>query len=47
MKGIKMMCISALMAGCTAAPDLEQQIDELYGKMSTKRDNWTQPSAAS
>lgn len=34
MKGIKMMCISALMAGCSAAPDLEQQVDELYGKMS-------------
>ena len=29
-----MMCISALMAGCSAAPDLEQQVDELYGKMS-------------
>ena len=34
MKGTKLLCITALMAGCTAAPDLEQQIDELYGKMS-------------
>ena len=29
-----MMCITAILAGCSAAPDLEQQIDELYGKMS-------------
>ena len=34
MKGTKLLCITALMAGCTAAPDLEQQVDELYGKMS-------------
>ena len=34
MKGIKLLCISALLTGCTAAPDLEQQVDELYGKMS-------------
>ena len=34
MKGIKLLCISALSTGCTTAPDLEQQIDELYGKMS-------------
>ena len=29
-----MICTAALLAGCTAAPDMEQQIDELYGKMS-------------
>ncbi len=29
-----MMCMAALFAGCSAAPDLEQQVDELYGKMS-------------
>ena len=29
-----MMCISALLAGCTTATDTEQQIDELYGRMS-------------
>ena len=29
-----MMCMTAVLAGCSAAPDLEQQIDELYGKMS-------------
>ena len=29
-----MICISAILAGCSAAPDMEQQIDELYGKMS-------------
>ena len=28
-----MMCMTALLAGCSAAPDLEQQIDELYNKM--------------
>ena len=28
------MCISALLAGCTTATDTEQQIDELYGRMS-------------
>ena len=33
MKGIMMMCIATLLVGCTAA-DMEQQIDELYGKMS-------------
>ena len=26
--------MTAVLAGCSAAPDLEQQIDELYGKMS-------------
>ena len=29
-----MMCMTALLVGCSTAPDLEQQIDELYGKMS-------------
>ena len=30
-----MMCMSALLAACsTAAPDIEQRIDELYGKMT-------------
>ena len=29
-----MMCMAALLAACSAAPDMEQQIDELYGKMS-------------
>ena len=29
-----MMCMTALLAGCSAATDIEQQIDELYGKMS-------------
>ena len=29
-----MICTAALLAGCTAAPDMEQQIAELYGKMS-------------
>ena len=28
-----MMCMAALMAGCSAAPDMEQQIDELYNRM--------------
>ena len=34
MKGLTMMCMAALLAACSAAPDMEQQIDELYGKMS-------------
>jgi beta-glucosidase len=36
MKGIKMMCMTALLAGCTAATDMsqEQQVDELYAKMT-------------
>ena len=29
-----LMCTTALMAGCDAAVDIEQQVDELYGKMS-------------
>ena len=34
MKKLTMMCMTAVLAGCSAAPDMEQQIDELYGKMS-------------
>ena len=40
-----LMCTTMIMAGCSA-PDMEQQIDELYGKMSqeeriaTSRDSW-------
>ena len=34
MNKLTMICISAILAGCSAAPDMEQQIDELYGKMS-------------
>ena len=33
MKKLVMISVTALLAGCTAAPDLEQQIDELYQKM--------------
>ena len=33
MKGLTIMCMGALLAGCSAEPDMEQQIDELYGKM--------------
>ncbi|MBR4730328.1 MAG: glycoside hydrolase family 3 C-terminal domain-containing protein [Prevotella sp.] len=33
MKKLVMISMTALLAGCTAAPDLEQQIDELYQKM--------------
>ena len=34
MKGFKLICIAVLLAGCTATTDVEQQVDELYGKMS-------------
>ena len=34
MKRLSIMCITALLTGCSAVPDVEQQIDELYGKMS-------------
>ncbi len=36
MKSFVMMCTVALLAGCTAAnnTEIEQQVDELYGKMS-------------
>jgi beta-glucosidase len=33
MKKLVMIGMTALLAGCTAAPDLEKQIDELYQKM--------------
>ena len=33
MKKLAMIGMTALLAGCTAAPDMEQQIDELYQKM--------------
>ncbi|MBO7130260.1 MAG: glycoside hydrolase family 3 C-terminal domain-containing protein [Prevotella sp.] len=33
MKKLAIISMTALLAGCTAAPDLEQQIDELYQKM--------------
>ena len=29
-------CVAALMTGCNAAPDVEQQVDELYNKMSNE-----------
>ena len=32
-KSIITMGLTALLAGCQTAPDMEQQIDELYGKM--------------
>ena len=31
-KSIISMGLTTLLAGCQAAPDMEQQIDELYGK---------------
>ncbi len=34
MKVFKLICIAVLLAGCTATTDVEQQVDELYGKMS-------------
>ena len=33
MKKLAIISMTALLVGCTAAPDLEQQIDELYQKM--------------
>ncbi|MBP5800039.1 MAG: glycoside hydrolase family 3 C-terminal domain-containing protein [Prevotella sp.] len=36
MKKLAMIGMTALLAGCTAAPDMEQQIDELYQKMPQK-----------
>ncbi len=33
MKKLVMISVTALLAGCTAGPDLEQRIDELYQKM--------------
>ena len=34
MKGLTMTCLAVLLAACSTAPNMEQQIDELYGKMS-------------
>ena len=34
MKIFKIMCMATLLAGCNAAVDIEQQVDELYDKMS-------------
>ncbi|MBO6031257.1 MAG: glycoside hydrolase family 3 C-terminal domain-containing protein [Prevotella sp.] len=34
MKKLTMIGLTALLVGCNTAPDMEQQIDELYGKMS-------------
>jgi beta-glucosidase len=36
MKGLIMMCMTVLLTGCSAVPDMEQQLDELYGRMSQK-----------
>ena len=33
LKGLKMICMTALLAGCNSAVDIEQQVDELYAKM--------------
>ena len=32
--GMVMICLIVLLTGCNAATDMEQQVDELYGKMS-------------
>ncbi len=34
MKKIAMMCMAAMLAGCNEVSNVEQQVDELYGKMS-------------
>ena len=34
MKKLTMISLTTLLVGCSTAPDIEQQIDELYGKMS-------------
>ena len=34
LKGLKLICITILFASCNSAVDIEQQIDELYSKMS-------------
>jgi beta-glucosidase len=34
MKKLTMIGLAVLLVGCNTAPDMEQQIDELYGKMS-------------
>ena len=32
--GMVLVCLVVLLAGCNAATGIEQQVDELYGKMS-------------
>ena len=34
MKKLTMIGMASLLTACSTAPDMEQQIDELYGKMS-------------
>ncbi len=34
LKGLKLICITILFASCNTAVDIEQQVDELYSKMS-------------
>ena len=34
MKGFIIVCVTALLAGCSAAVDTEQLVDELYDRMS-------------
>ena len=34
LKGLKLICITILFASCNSAVDIEQQVDELYSKMS-------------
>ncbi|MDE6648234.1 MAG: beta-glucosidase, partial [Prevotella sp.] len=34
MKKILTVCMTALLAGCNTAVDVEQQVDELYGRMT-------------
>ena len=34
MKKLLIICITALLASCSTNVDLEQQVDELYAKMS-------------
>jgi beta-glucosidase len=34
MKKLKMICMATILAGCNTAVDIEQQVDELYAKMS-------------
>ena len=33
LKGFILLCVTTLVAGCNSAVDIEQQVDELYGKM--------------
>ena len=36
LSGVSMVGLSTLISGCSAAPDIEQQVDELYGKMTNE-----------